>query len=177
VFNLNLSWDTCYPDWDFSRFSWILPGKCWGSTLIRPSPLPSTFFPVHHSFIILPLNAVQSKLLTSSQDNPTFSPKVVGWLVLMLHIQEVTSFNLDPDISYSDKVSCSFLPYKCWHNTLKQATTASFHILSSSSFMGIPTFNATPQAVKSCGWRMVTIQSNNGKMEWFKLYTVCSTNI
>jgi hypothetical protein len=48
---------------------------------------------------------------------------------------------------------------------------------SSSFSMVIPTFNATPQAAKSCGWRMVTIQSNNRKTEWFKLYILCPINI
>jgi hypothetical protein len=127
--------------------------------LIRPSSLHSTFFPVHHSFIILPFANVQSKLLTASKNNPTLPPKVFEWLVLMLHIQEVTSFYLDPEISYPDKVFCCFLPH-------------SFPL-----FMVIPIFNVTPQVAKSCGWRMFTIQSNNRKMEWFKLYILRPTNM
>jgi hypothetical protein len=38
---------------DLSLFSSVLSGKYRGSTLIRPSPLPSQSFPIHHSLVSL----------------------------------------------------------------------------------------------------------------------------
>jgi hypothetical protein len=38
----------------------ILPDKCHNNISIRPLPFPLKSFPIHHSFIILPFNAVQS---------------------------------------------------------------------------------------------------------------------
>jgi hypothetical protein len=56
VFNSTLGRDTGYPDWDFSLLSVLFPGKCLDGTSIKPVLLHSTFFPVHHSFIISPFD-------------------------------------------------------------------------------------------------------------------------
>jgi hypothetical protein len=45
----NLSPETDYPDWGFSSFSSITPSKCRVVPEIRPRPLPSTPFLIHHS--------------------------------------------------------------------------------------------------------------------------------
>jgi hypothetical protein len=50
----NLARNPGYPDWDFSFFSSVPPDKCRDSIWIRPRLLPSKYFPVHHSYIILP---------------------------------------------------------------------------------------------------------------------------
>jgi hypothetical protein len=56
VLGLNLHQDTGYPDLRLLWFSSVPPGKCWGSTSIRPQLLPSRSFPLHlssHHLILL----------------------------------------------------------------------------------------------------------------------------
>jgi hypothetical protein len=43
----------------------VSPAKCQGSTLIRPRPLSSNSFRIHHSVVILPSNAIFLTLKTS----------------------------------------------------------------------------------------------------------------
>jgi hypothetical protein len=50
----NLSCDKGYPDWGLSLFSSVSPVRCQGCTLIRPGPVLSCSFSVHHSVITLP---------------------------------------------------------------------------------------------------------------------------
>jgi hypothetical protein len=49
----NLVWVTDYPDWDFFWFPAVSLGKCQDSTMIMPWILPSKYFPIHYSTIIL----------------------------------------------------------------------------------------------------------------------------
>jgi hypothetical protein len=65
VLNSNLSWETSYPDWGYSWFYLVPPGKSWNSTSIRPWPLPSKPFPTHHSSIIIPSGIIQSQFWKS----------------------------------------------------------------------------------------------------------------
>jgi hypothetical protein len=50
----------------FSQCSSVPTGKYWDSILIRPWQLPSKFFPIHYSPIILSFSAVYSEVMTVS---------------------------------------------------------------------------------------------------------------
>jgi hypothetical protein len=52
---------TDYPGKGFSCCSSVPPGKCWHNTSIRTIPFPSKSFQIHHSPIILPFDAMQSR--------------------------------------------------------------------------------------------------------------------
>jgi hypothetical protein len=54
MLDLNPARDTGYPASDSSLFSAAPPDKCWDNIWIRPRLLPSKYFPVHHSYTILP---------------------------------------------------------------------------------------------------------------------------
>jgi hypothetical protein len=60
-----------YSLWRFPWFYRIAPGKCRYSTLIKSRSHPFKSFPIHHSFIILQFNAVQSVIQNASSKNPT----------------------------------------------------------------------------------------------------------
>jgi hypothetical protein len=51
----------------FLLFSSVPPGKCWYSTMIMSSPLPSKSFPICHSPMILSFDAMYSEILIPSR--------------------------------------------------------------------------------------------------------------
>jgi hypothetical protein len=57
-----------YPDTDLSLFPLVAPGKCWNTrpTLIRTRHLAFTSFSIHHTQIIILLNATQPVKLKTS---------------------------------------------------------------------------------------------------------------
>jgi len=48
VLGSSIDWDINYPEWDFSWFSLVPPGKFWGSALIRPFIHSFLCFPFVH---------------------------------------------------------------------------------------------------------------------------------
>jgi hypothetical protein len=54
----NLGLETGYSDWGFLWFSSVLQAIAEIVPLIRPRPLPSKFFSIRHSLIILLFDAV-----------------------------------------------------------------------------------------------------------------------
>jgi hypothetical protein len=69
----------------FSLFFTVFPGKCQGSSLIRPQLLPNKFFPIYHSPIILLFRLLKRKILLLSEVKGTMAmfcklnlPKILG---------------------------------------------------------------------------------------------------
>jgi hypothetical protein len=60
------SWVEYQLFWGFMWFSSVPPEKYQKRTSIRLWPLPSKSFPIHYSSVILPLDAIQSTILTAS---------------------------------------------------------------------------------------------------------------
>lgn len=70
MLNSNLSWETSYPDWGYSWFFLVLPGKSWNIISIRPWPLSSKSFLTHDSSIIIPSGIIQSQYWKSIIKQP-----------------------------------------------------------------------------------------------------------
>jgi hypothetical protein len=64
-----------------------------------------------------------------------------GWLVFLLRLRDVPVSNLDLEIGYL--LGVKVLLGKCWATTLKQVTTASFHLPHSSQFI-VPGHSSIP---------------------------------
>jgi hypothetical protein len=54
----NIAPETGYSDWGFSWVSSVPPGECRIDILKRPRPLPSKFFPIHHSLVSVSFHAI-----------------------------------------------------------------------------------------------------------------------
>jgi hypothetical protein len=65
--DLNLGWDTKYPDKGFSWFSSVSPGKFQTVPQARQQPLPYT---LSNSCTILVLDAILSEILTTALNKP-----------------------------------------------------------------------------------------------------------
>ena len=46
---LSINWDANYPEWGFSWFSSVPPGKFWVSTLVRLCSFPPETSPIYHT--------------------------------------------------------------------------------------------------------------------------------
>jgi hypothetical protein len=51
VLGSNFGWGICYPEWAFSWFFSVLPGRCRNTISIMPQTLPYEPFVIHHSSI------------------------------------------------------------------------------------------------------------------------------
>jgi hypothetical protein len=78
VFVSNPGRSTGYADWSFSWFSSVLPGKYCYSTSSRPWPRPSKSFRIHHSSMILQLDAMYCRHWMRSQITHKYWKEIAG---------------------------------------------------------------------------------------------------
>lgn len=64
VLGSSLSQDIEYPDWSYSWFPSVCPGKCQDGTSIRPQPLIYKSFQILYSLSVVPFVAIWSEVLT-----------------------------------------------------------------------------------------------------------------
>jgi hypothetical protein len=78
VLGSNLRWDTDYPECDFCGSPKSFEGNAGILPRNRTWMLPFTFFPIYHTSIILPFDAILSELVTAS----LYKPDNNGWCKL-----------------------------------------------------------------------------------------------